>query len=302
MRIIIPILCFILICSCTIDKEQDDSLNEVRLEHFELGFELDEPDTILNDLAKGSLDRRIYAILKQSFDNFPEPAERYWEFKYLPESDRVSEMIFYLPHYGNCEQTKYKFYYNSENLIDSVVLKRTNVCNEFEVDRLYTFNYNEKGLLKSIFMDNEYSLEQNYFGYYPNGKVKEIYNNYTNRGTWEPSFIVQKFYYDSNFKNVIKVEHIAPGNYYHYTYQYFYDSEENPFKDFFIAVSVFLPRIGPSYLSENNVIKMIKKSEINNSGYTFPYEYNFNFLDNTLNTYSDKDEDKFPYIFYTVNP
>lgn len=302
MRIIIVIICFVLICSCTLEKEQDESLNKVKFEHFDLGFELEEPDTILNDLAKGSFDRRIQAIIKQSFDNFPEPAERYWEFKYLSESDRVSEMTFYLPHYGHCEQTKYKFYYNSEKFIDSVVLKRTNVCNQFEVDRLYTFNYNENGLLKSIFMDSEYSLEQNYFGYYPNGKVKEIYNAYTNRGTWEPSFNVQKFYYDLTFKNVIKVEHIGQGKYFNYSYQYFYDSEENPFKDFFIAVSVFMPRIGPSYLSENNVIKKMVASENTNTGYTLSYEYNFNFSDNLLKTYSDKDEEKFPYIIYTVNP
>jgi hypothetical protein len=300
MKYIITLLYIVVLCSCTLIDEPAEEISR-ELEHFELGFELDEPEVILNELAKGSLDRNIHGILRQHFDEFPEPVEQYWEFHYLPNSDRVSKMIYYSIHYGQCEQTYYDFHYNGEELLDSVVLKRENVCQDFEVDRVYTFNYSEEGLLKSVFMDNEYSLEQNYFGYYPNGKVKEIYSNYTNLGTWEPYFGVQKFSYDSTFSNVTRVEQIAHSNS-HYSYEYFYDTEVNPFKDFFIAASVFMPHIGPAYLSNNNVIKMIKKNEGNITGHSFPYEYIFNFSDNVLDTYSDKEEDKMPYLLYTVNP
>lgn len=300
MKFIIPFFCLLIIISCTKQNEEEDLIQERDLEHFELGFELDEPDTILNNLAKGKLDKNIQAVLRQHHDNFPEPVERYWEFHYLPNSDKISEMIFYSLHYGQCEQTNYKFHYSQNELIDSIILKRVNVCNEFEVDRIYSFNYNDEGLLKSVFMDNEFSMEENYFGYYPNGRVKEIYNDYRNKGNWEPSFAVQKFFYDESFSNVIRHENIGISS--HYTYQYFYDERKNPFKDFYIAASVFLPIIGPAYLSENNVIKMITKNEFNITGNSYPYEYYFNFENNKLDSYSDKDVDKMPYIFFEVNP
>lgn len=298
MKYLLTVFCLLIIISCTKPNEEEDLVLERELEHFELGFDLDEPDTILNDLAKGQLDRNIQAVLRQHHDNFPEPVERYWEFHYLPNSDKITEMIFYSVHYGHCEQTNYKFFYNQNELIDSIVLKRVNVCNEFEVDRIYSFNYSDIGLLKSVFMDNEFSMEENYFGYYPNGKIKEIYSSYRNKGTWEPNFGVQKFFYDEAFSNVIRHENIGISS--HYTYQYFYDDRKNPFKDFYIAASVFLPIIGPAYLSENNVVKMIKQMSITDN--SFPYEYNFNFQDATLDTYSDKNVDKMPYIFFKVNP
>ncbi len=269
--------------------------------HGELGFELDVPEIILNELAKGKLDRNINSILSQMFDNFPEPAERYWEFEYMDNSDQVSQMTFYLPHYAECEKEKYKFYYNQENLIKSIVSKRVNLCNQFEVDKVYTFNYNENGLLKSIYMDNDFSVEENYFGYYPNGKVKEIYNGYRGYGE-EIEFYVQKFYYDATFSNIVMVDHAGPRDY-HYTYQYFYDTNENPYKDFFAAVSVSLPMIGPAYLSKNNVVKMIKKNENNIYGEEFTFEYLFNYSNNgTLESYSDMDQNTFPYHLYSINP
>lgn len=281
------------------EEEDDFSYLEQDLEHYELGFELDEPDIILNDLAKGKIDRNIQAVLRQHHDEFPDPMERYWEFHYLPNSDRVSEMIYYSVHYGHCEQSKYKFHYNGNNLIDSIAFERINVCGDFEVERLFTFNYNSEGVLKSVFMDSETSVEENYFAYYPNGRIKEIYNDYHHRGD-SPGFGVQKFYYDSTFSNVIRHEKIGISS--HYTYQYFYDDNENPYKDFYIAASVFLPVVGPAYLSENNVIKMIVKNENNVHGISNTNEYNFNITAAGLESYSDKDVDKMPYIYFQVNP
>lgn len=300
MKFIFPFFWLFILGSCTIKEEEDFSYLERDLEHFELGFELDEPNSILNNLAKGNLDRNIKAVLRQHHDEFPEPAEKYWEFHYLPNSDRVSEMVFYSGNYRRCEQTNFNFFYNRENLLDSIVSNRINVCNEFEVNRLYTFNYTGEGLLKSIFMDNETSVEENYFSYYPNGRIKEIFNDFHHKGDWEPGFGVQKFYYDKSFSNVIKHEKVGLNS--HYTYYYFYDDKPNPFKGLFIAASVFMPNIGPAYLSENNVIKMIEKNENNIHGNSFSYEFDFNFVGDRLDTYADKNEDKMPYIFYRVNP
>ena len=285
--------------------DKDDGYESIEIDnspltHAELGFELEEPETILNDIAKGSLDKNIQNVLRQMFDNFPEPAERYWEFEYLEDTDRLSKMTFYLPHYSGCEKNIFVFYYNLENLIESIVSTRTNLCNEYEVIKTYTFNYNNNGLLKSIFMDNDYFVEENYFGYYPNGKIKEIYNDHRGRGS-DVNFGHQKFYYDSTFSNVTRVEHTSGTNY-SYTYKYFYDNKENPYKDLFIAVSVFMPYIGPAYLSENNVTKIIEKNENNVNGNEFMNEYLFNFSNsNVLESYSDMDEEEFPYILYSTN-
>lgn len=300
MKRIFIVIALLILISCDNDDNIVPETENNNLTHAELGFELDEPDIILNELALGRLERSINSVLRQMFDNFPEPVESYWEFEYMENSDKVSKVTFYLPHYSACEKDVFQFSYNSENLIDKVISTRTNLCLEFEVIKTYTFNYNQKGLLKSIFMDSDYFVEENYFGYYQNGKIKEIYNDYRNGGN-EPDFGVQRFYYDSTFANVIKVEHTNDSNY-SYTYQYFYDDNVNPFKDMFIAVSVFMPYIGPAYLSENNVIKMIEKNENNIYGQAFEYEYLFNYSNTSkLDSYSDKEETKFPYILYSIN-
>lgn len=290
-RVLILLITFTFL-SCEKDNNDVFKINNNSLKHAELSFKLEEPDIILNELAKGELDRNIHSVLKEMFDEFPEPAERYWEFDYLSNSDQVSEMRYF----QTSQITTYKFYYNGKREIDSIV---SNKLGDYP-KRHYTFNYNDNGLLKSIYMDSEYSIEENYFGYYPNGKIKEIYNDFRSRGD-KPSFNVQKLYYDLTFTNIVKVEHIGSSNY-HYTYKYFYDTNKNPYKNFFVAVSVFLPHIGSAYISKNNVIKMIEKNQNNIYGNEFSYEYLFNFSNSgELETYSDKDENKLPYILYTVN-
>ena len=145
-------------------------------------------------------------------------------------------------------------------------------------------------------MDNESFVEENYFGYYPNGKVKEIYNNHMGRGD-EVRFGHQKFEYDSSFRNVVKLEHTSGDNY-HYTYKYSYDDKVNPFKDFFIAASVFMPFIGPAYLSENNVIEVIEKNEMNIHNQEFTTEFIFNYSsNNSLIEYYYADNER----LYSVN-
>ncbi|WP_299365401.1 hypothetical protein [Winogradskyella sp.] len=292
MKKILAIIILITFLSC----EKDDGNNSIEIDnspltHAELGFELDEPDVILNELSKGELKKHINSILLVSYGN----AYRKWEFEYIENTDMLSKMVFYLPNYQGCEQNVYEFSYNENSLLDKVISTRENVCNEYEVIKIYTFNYNDNGLLKSIFMDNDFFVEENYFGYYPNGKIKEIYNDHRGRGV-EPSFGVQKFTYNDSFTNVIEVESIGTST--HYTYKYFYDNNTNPFKDVFIGTSVFMPFIGPAYLSENNVIEMIEKNENNIHNQEFSTEFIFNYSsNNSLIDYSSLDNE----IIYTVN-
>lgn len=290
MKTFFSIFVFIIVIGCT-KEDLDINDNNSSLTHAELGFKLDEPTIVLNELAKGELKNNINSILLVMYGN----TERKWEFEYIENTDILSKMTFYLPHYQSCEKDEFEFSYNSSNLIDKVVSTRKNFCNEYEVNKTYTFNYNENGLLKSIFMDNRYFVEENYFGYYPNGKIKEIYNDHRGRGD-EPSFILQKFTYNDSFTNVTEVESIGTNT--HYTYKYFYDTNPNPFKDVFIATSVFMPFIGPAYLSENNVIAKIEKNEKNIYNQAFTTEFLFNYSNlNSLINYHYLDNER----VYTIN-
>lgn len=283
------------------EKSEDDISKLKHLNHAELGFELPEPNIILNEMAKGEVKRNIYSVLQQSYWNSNLSNENYWGFEYVENSDRVSQMTFYKPHYSGCEQDKFKFYYNSKNFIDSVVSKRVN-CGGFTVNKKYTFNYNKKGLLKSIFMDNPFFLEVNYIGYYPNGKLKEIYNSHYGRGD-TPHFGHQTFYYDESYTNVIRVTNIHKSVNSSYSYNYSHDNTKNPFKSFFIAVSVLRPALGfGAFLSENNVIKLTEKNELNIHGVSSNYDCVFDFTNNgKLNNYKQLSVNAGDYVFYKIN-
>lgn len=276
---------FIISCSDAILPVKDN-----KLKHAGLGFELEEPDTILNELAGGRLDKNINSVLCQLFDEFPEPAESRWEFKYLQNSDQVSEMTFF----HTSTETAYVFYYNGKSEIDSIVSNWLGT----DVKRLYTFNYNEKGVLKSIYMDSDYFLEENYFGYYPNGKIKEIYNSF--RGSTDGvHFNKQEFFYDSTFSNVTKVNFTTDSPY-NYSYEFIYDNNKNPYKGFYIAASVYLPSIANSAcLSDNNVV--VAKKKYANSGNVSDHFYSFYYENNELVSYSERDTTTIPFVRYSVN-
>jgi len=300
-KIFVLILVQFILSSC--DKEEivpDNEIVSESIPHAELGFELDKPNLILNELALGELNRNVKTVLQQSFDEFfSNPVEHFWEYEYQENTDRVTQMIYYKPHYSGCEKNIYKFEYNSNNYVSSVMSTRTNVCNEYVVINKFTFNYDDIGLLESIFMDGEAFVQENYFGYYPNGKIKEIYNDYRSSGV-EPNFRVQKFYWDDNFENVTKIENIGQNN--HYTFKYSYDKKTNPFKGLFISISEFMPHIGPAYLSKNNVVEMIRKNESNVHGEEFSYGYIFDYNGDNLVTYTDKiDPQTQAYTLYSVN-
>ena len=272
MKHFLLIFFLLLLVGC---NKNDINENNGTLNHANLGFELAEPTIILNELANGELKNYINSILLVMYGN----TERKWEFEYIGNTDIISKMTFYSPHYQFCEKNEFEFSYNSQNLIDKIISTRKNVCNDYKVIYIYTFNYNQKGLLKSIFMDNQSFTEENYFGYYPNGKIKEIYNSFRNRGD-NITFGLQKFKYDSLFKNVTQIEHTY-GSSYNYIYKYSYDSNINPFKGIFVAVSVFMPFIGPAYLSENNVTSENTKLGNIDSGLGITREFQFNYSTNT---------------------
>lgn len=287
MKKILTLLFLTILFGC--DKDDGYEINEIDsnpLEHAELGFELDEPDVLLNELAKGELKNQINSILLVMYGN----TYRKWEFEYIDHTDILSKMIFYLPHYQGCEKNIYTFTHNEQNLIDKIISTRKNFCLEYEVIKTYTFNYNENGLLKSVFMDNEFFVEENYFGYYPNGKIKEIYNDHRGRGV-DPSFNVQKFFYDNSFRNVERIEHTVNSNYLH-IYEYSYDDKENPFKNVFIATSVFMPFIGPAHLSVNNVESITENrfSNTNDNEFTYPCDFQYSLTDNLILYQNTEDE------------
>lgn len=285
------ILLFLLVALVSCDKEDEfnaPSSNGTELNHAPLGFELEEPTSILNELCKGNLDNSIHSIFLVMYGN----THRKWEFEYLENSDIIDKMTFYLPHYQGCEQNVYQFEYNDSQNIKSVVSTRTNVCLDFVAVKNYTFNYNANGLLKSIFMRSPFTAQEYYIGYYPSGKVKEIWWDSRNLGQDGPiDFSVNKYFYDSDEKNIIRIEQEETDNIHIYRYEY--DNKPNPYKGFFIAFGIFMPYVGPAYLSENNVISITEHrfSTRNNNQFTFPHEFEYS-PTNTLIRYRDLDNER----------
>lgn len=291
MRKLLFISTLIIFIGCEKDDNEIIKIDNSPLTHAELGFELDEPNVILNELAKGELDKSINSIFLLMYGN----TERKWEFEYIDNTDKVSKMIYYLPHYQYCEKNIYQFHYNNENFIEQVISTRKNLCLEFEAVKTYTFNYNENGLLKSIFLDSEFMFQEYYIGYYHNGKVKEIWFNSRRRGD-EVDFSNTKYFYDEDFKNVIRLERQSSSQ--SYTYTYTYDDKKNPFKNYFISLVVFMPYVGPAYLSENNVSSLTEKNNNNIHNQEFTYYYSFEYSDsNKLESYRDMENER----VYTIN-
>tara|TARA_B110000114_G_C15015388_1_gene366589 strand:+ start:151 stop:1032 length:882 start_codon:yes stop_codon:yes gene_type:complete len=291
MKKILSILILLILVGC--EKDDENNLlgtHNGSLNHAELGFELDEPNVILNELSKGHLDNTINSIFLVMYGN----THRKWEFEYLENSSAVDKMIFYLPHYQQCEKNIYQFAYNSSQNIETVVSTRTDLCNEFEVVKSYTFNYDENGLLKSIFMDSQFTVQEYYIGYYPNGKVKEIW--WDSRGSGDNvDFSVQRYYYDVNYNNVVRMEKEISGN--THIFKYEYDNRQNPFKGFFIAYGIFIPYVGHAYLSQNNVSSITENmfSNTNDNEFTFPHDFEYS-ASNNLISYRDIEDERVYYI------
>lgn len=117
MKHFLLIFFLLLLVGC---NKNDINENNGTLNHANLGFELAEPTIILNELANGELKNYINSILLVMYGN----TERKWEFEYIGNTDIISKMTFYSPHYQFCEKNEFEFSYNSQNLIDKIISTR----------------------------------------------------------------------------------------------------------------------------------------------------------------------------------
>lgn len=286
-RLLLIVISCMLLFSCKKEQRiEAPPLYGQKPEHVPLGFELDEPDVILKDFATGQLNADIESVVKSWQINSIRPSRHQWLFQHVQDSKKISHMSYFQPHYVHCEIENFTFIYNAKGDLDSIIKIYDDYCIPFSIKYVYTYNYNEKGLLKSIFMDCESYVEENYIGYYPNGKVKEIYHDFRGSGV-DADFNVQKFYYDPTFSNVVRVE--RRDSHGSETTLYTYDTSKNPFKGFFISVSTPLPNIGPAYLSENNIKSKYYVNNNNTNGVSYMTNYIYNYVDGKLKSFSEAD-------------
>jgi len=225
---------------------------------------LNMPEIIQNDLAKGTFNN---GIIKSVYCQTYNWVEKLWEFE-IDENQRI-KTIHYDRLTTGCEITTYHYTYTAQGLIDSVVYIRENYCNDFTSKWVYKYNY-VQGALKNISgkgyftddttVDKLISFSENYFSYYPNGTISDIYShNWQNYETSFDGYRKISLKYDSN-DNVI--ECITP----ELRLTYEYDTALNPYKGIFVMMKELatLPHfayecyIAPGYLS-NNCLKSAKR-------------------------------------------
>lgn len=279
--------------SCHRERIVEEPYLSGPIEPAGLGFELEEPQTILPDFTNGQLAESMTGVLRSNSN----ATQLKWDIFIDPVTQKLSQIKFYKPHYQVCEENVFDYYYNDNGSIDHIISTRDNSCLEFVSIRRYDYTYNHDGLLKSMIMTNESFLEENYFEYYPNGRIKNIYSDFRSAG-FEVEFLKRTFYYDDDYNNVVKEVAFREGDV-HYTYDYSYDDQINPFKGLFIANSVQMPFIGAGFLSENNVISVTSKNErnIHNQSPTTDYLYLYN-NNQQLYDYRKRDQTS----IYTVYP
>jgi hypothetical protein len=228
--------------------------------------ELHNPDVILNDIATGKISgpkmARIY------FENYNDTPYRIYIEYVGDDTDRIKKLTYINPNY-TCEVTTLTFTYRiADEFIDKVALNTVNTCLEYEVNKIFNYNY-EHGVLKSIKMDNDAFFENVYFSYNPDGTVAILYRD--SRPKSDPTFYgYQKFIYtyDAN-KNVTSyVREDFSSNQYDQKYTFTYDNTTNPFRGFYISSSVRKPSLGfsssagPFFLSRNNIAS-VKEEYVN---------------------------------------
>lgn len=144
---------------------------------------LNRPDVILNELAKGDFHNGIITSIDLVI---PASPPRQWLFEAVASTNKIHKMVLLNPYY-TCEDTKFTFIYNKKKLIEEIISVRENSCLDFVNKWIYTYNY-EEGLLVSITGRNyftsagiageNYFVCDNYFSYYPNGKIATIYSTF----------------------------------------------------------------------------------------------------------------------------
>lgn len=289
---------FLILTSCCNEDDNIQTNSEVNIPLPELK----NPTIILNDIGKGEIiGSKIASIYYENYNATPYSMN----FEYVANTNKIKKFNYVNPNYS-CQTTTLNYFYRNDNFIDKIVLKTINTCGlEYEINKTYNYNY-EKGVLKSIKMDNNSLIENIYFSYNPDGTVAEMYTD--QRPKSDPHFYgYQKFSYeyDAN-KNVtsFKQEDYSTNKYDH-KYTFTYDNKLNPFKGFFITLSArrpslgFMSGAGPFFLSQNNITS-IKEEYINSTPNPIFEYYNLNFKNNNLLDYGNDKED--PYWFrYYVN-
>lgn len=250
------VLVFIL-CGCS--KNTVDNSNNNQTLHPQIA-NLPEPDTVLNTIASGIIKgAQIKDITHLNYFG----ADYNYHFEFFENTNRIKKIIRTDPNYL-CQTTHINYFYTASNLIDKIKSVRINTCLEFEVKKVYHYNY-KNGVLKSIIMENESFIEENYFAYNLNGTVSAMYTNF--RPIYEPLYGFQKFTYTYDNHGNVKAftqEDYSDSNY-DKKYTFTYDENKNIFQGFFIILSFQQPSFsfvgggGPFFLSKNNIISM--KSE-----------------------------------------
>ncbi|GGK64086.1 hypothetical protein ACD591_01140 [Rufibacter glacialis] len=273
-------LLFLLILAITFgcsDKEEQEDPAPTQKPFQPVLPKLERPEVILNELAKGEFHNGTISAIHLRIPGSP---PRQWVFE--PDADRSKmRKVTRINPYYTCEETQYTYRYHPGGLIDEIVSVRDD-CKQYTVTWVYKYNY-EQGLLVSITgksfynsataKDETYYVVDNFFSYYPNGKVKDIYSSFRSAyHTWEYGFQRRTFAYDErgNITEVWVQEQTQAD--YHDKYTLEYDGNPNPLKGFFIVSSVqseipgvgFAPALGPRALS-NNCVVSIKTEKVNNS-------------------------------------
>ena len=238
---------------------------------------LKRPDVILNDIAKGTFNNGVLqSVYKETYTNL--------NYTWLFTTDELGERIKSMIYEHSCETTSFTYFYNTSNLIDSIVSVRYSPCTEVELKWVHHYNYDD-GLLISITgksyltSDNATNklmmVGENYFSYHPDGNVAEIYFDLRSPGVIFKGYSKFVYEYDEH-NNVASVTRKEFGNdTYDQKYTYEYDDNINPFRGIYVASNhwVTMPSldyeayIGPDFLS-GNCVKSVKEEYVNNPSNT----------------------------------
>jgi hypothetical protein len=294
----ILILVFILSLSCSNDDDSNNSNSESnQFNDFPIP-ELQAPNVILNDLAKGIIEGdNISSIFYQRHN--VHPFDYYFEFQ--ENSNKLKKIIIRDPGYL-CEVTYIDYIYREDKLIDEIRSNRINTCLEFEVKKTYKYNYNN-GYLESIIMDNESLIEENYFSYNSNGTIATIYSDFRSLSDYADGYVKTSFIYDSN-GNVIEYTSESPySSTYDRKYSFTYDTNFNNFKGFFVIYSFNQPSFGiesgngPFFLSNNNVTSTKKEYLYNDNAPQYEY-FTSNYINGKLMDYGSEDGYQYWHRYY----
>jgi hypothetical protein len=281
------IIFLILLVSFSCSNDDDVNLNDSEVNQQLEGTipELQSPDIILNEIAKGTLGENIGGLFHQTYNGI---GLNYF-FEFIENTNRIDKIIITDPNYW-CEETVVQYHYQENKLIDRIHSIRTNICLEFVVDKVYNYNY-KNGYLESIIMDNESLIEKNYFSYNSNGTIATIYSDFRSLSDFPvDEYSKTNFIYDENGNVSEMIGENAYSNTYDKKYAFTYDDNTNIFKGFFVIYSFYQPSFGvesgsgPFFLSNNNITS-IKKEYVNNDNEP-QYEYfTTNYLNNKLMDY-----------------